>query len=59
MGQKGETQREMRKHLERNENKNEKTQHTQTWNAPKVVEFRGKFIAINACLKKKDLKSII
>jgi len=41
--------REFRKYMETNENKN--TTYQNVWNSAKPVQ-RGKFIAINACIKK-------
>ena len=50
-----EIKREMKKFLEANDNENMTTQNL--WDAAKAV-LRGKFIAVQSCLKKKEKHSI-
>ena len=50
-----ELKREIKKYLERNENGN--TTHQNLWDAAKAV-LRGKFMAINAYIKKQEKSKI-
>ena len=50
-----EIKREIKKFLETNDNENTTTQHL--WDAAKAV-LRGKFIAVQSCLKKKEKHSM-